>query len=118
MLCEIGFGAVGGDFVAPVVTGGVEGLADIDRLRPVGPAAVAQPGGHVEVHLPQRAVAFGAEIEGVHVGVEQGRALVERGVDGRSQLEGLTPAAVAVEEGGIDIDRGVGFAVSAAGGCP
>ena len=101
----VGGGAVGGDFVAPVVTGGVEFFPYVDGLRPVGPAAVAESGGPVKVHLSQGAVALGAEVEGVHVGVEIGRTLVERGVDGRSQLEGFAPVAIAVEERGIDVDR-------------
>lgn len=36
----VDFGSVGGDFVSPVVIGGVEFFAYIDGLRPVGPGAV------------------------------------------------------------------------------
>ena len=114
----VGCGAVGGDFVTPVVIGGVEFLPYVDGLRPMGPTIVAEPDGHVKVHLPQGAVAFGAEVESVHVGVKERGTLVERGVDGRSQFEGFAPVPVAVEERGVEVDRGVGFAVGAARGSP
>ena len=64
----------------------------------MGPAVVAETGGHEEVHLSEGAMAFGAEIKGVHVGVEEGGAFVEGGVDGRAKLKGFTPLAVGVEE--------------------
>ncbi len=75
---EVGGLPIEADDDGPLILRAVDGITKIERLAP---AAIGMAARQKKVVLPHTWMPLGHEVEGLSVGVQEGRLLVERGVD-------------------------------------
>jgi hypothetical protein len=88
--------------VAPVLVGGVDFLAEINRFAPFSPRILLKSDGFEDVHFTQSLMAIGTEIQGFAVGVKEGCVFAIGCVDVRAEVDRIAPG-VAPRQADIDV---------------
>lgn len=93
------------NLVPAIIPRRIDSTPYITGDRPLRPAIFPQASRYKDVQSTQGAVRIGAEIQRLHIGMQERRALHTRSIDSRTDRERLSPMPHTVTQGHVDIQR-------------